>query len=62
MMTNTLKSELGRYGAVTLHRPSNVDDRETFARILAALESVAKDLPLVFPLHPRTRKQMEAFG
>lgn len=62
MTTDALKRKLGRYGAVTLHRPSNVDDRETFARILSALKSVAEALPLIFPLHPRTRKQMEAFG
>jgi UDP-N-acetylglucosamine 2-epimerase (non-hydrolysing) len=59
---SALKAKLGRYGVVTLHRPSNVDDRETFARIMSALRSVAGFLPLVFPLHPRTRKYMEAFG
>lgn len=62
MATDALKSKLRRYGAVTLHRPSNVDDRETFARILAALKSVAGELPLIFPVHPRTRKQMEIFN
>ena len=60
-VTAALKAKLGRYGAMTLHRPSNVDDRETFARLLGALKEVAAELPLVFPLHPRTRKQMEAF-
>jgi UDP-N-acetylglucosamine 2-epimerase (non-hydrolysing) len=60
--TGALKARLGRYGVVTLHRPSNVDDRETFARILSALDNLAGELPLVFPLHPRTRKQMEVFG
>jgi UDP-N-acetylglucosamine 2-epimerase (non-hydrolysing) len=59
--TGALKAKLRRYGVVTLHRPSNVDDRETFARILSALKTVENELPLVFPLHPRTRKQMEAF-
>ena len=61
MTTRALKARLGRYGVVTLHRPSNVDDRETFARILSALKTLAQELPLVFPLHPRTRKQMEIF-
>jgi len=59
---SALKTKLGRYGVVTLHRPSNVDDCEVFTRILSALTSIAKVLPLVFPVHPRTRKQMEAFG
>ena len=61
MATAALKASLRRYGVVTLHRPSNVDDRETFARILSALKCLASELPLVFPLHPRTRKQMEMF-
>jgi UDP-N-acetylglucosamine 2-epimerase (non-hydrolysing) len=50
------------YGVVTLHRPSNVDDRETLAGIVAQLRQVAADLPLVFPVHPRTLKNLEAFG
>ncbi len=45
MTTDALKRKLGRYGAVTLHRPSNVDDRETFARILSALKSWRKRCP-----------------
>src|ERR1051325_12169927 len=55
-----VRSELGvsdsDYGVLTLHRPSNVDEKETFARILAALESITKTLPVIFPVHPRTRK------
>ncbi len=51
-----------RYGVVTLHRPSNVDDRATFAGILGALEEIAEGLPLVFPIHPRTRKMAASFG
>jgi UDP-N-acetylglucosamine 2-epimerase (non-hydrolysing) len=50
------------YVAVTLHRPSNVDDRETLAGIFRALEDIARRVPVVFPMHPRTRKQCEAFG
>lgn len=61
MKTDPVKAELRRYGVVTLHRPSNVDERETFARILLALKSLAKELPLVFPVHPRTRKQLQRF-
>ncbi len=50
------------YAVLTLHRPANVDDPETLAGILDALEIVARDMPLVFPAHPRTREKMRAFG
>jgi len=45
-----------------MHRPSNVDDRETLEGILKALKKIAEDLPIVFPIHPRTRKMAEQFG
>ena len=51
-----------RYGVVTLHRPSNVDDPATFARIGGALREIAAELPLIFPVHPRTRANVEKFG
>lgn len=51
-----------RYGVVTLHRPSNVDDAEVFARIASALREVSQKLPLAFPVHPRTRSNLEKFG
>ena len=50
----------GRYGFVTLHRPRNVDDRDTLAGILLALERI--ELPLVFPVHPRTAARLKEFG
>jgi UDP-N-acetylglucosamine 2-epimerase (non-hydrolysing) len=50
------------YCAMTLHRPSNVDDRETLAGILEALEVVQERLPIVFPIHPRTRARIAEFG
>jgi UDP-N-acetylglucosamine 2-epimerase (non-hydrolysing) len=50
------------YALLTLHRPSNVDDQATFRRILAALERVGRELPILFPAHPRTVKMMETFG
>jgi UDP-N-acetylglucosamine 2-epimerase (non-hydrolysing) len=56
------KAEHPRYGAVTLHRPSNVDDAASFSRIAAALRAVSAELPLVFPVHPRTRANAEKFG
>jgi UDP-N-acetylglucosamine 2-epimerase (non-hydrolysing) len=52
----------GRYGVVTLHRPGNVDDPKTLAGLLDALRDAACELPLVFPVHPRTRERMERFG
>ena len=51
-----------RYGVVTMHRPSNVDDAAVFGRIARALCEVSRELPLVFPVHPRTRANMERFG
>jgi len=51
-----------RYGLVTLHRPSNVDRHENLAKILEALITVQQQLPLIFPVHPRTRKMLQAFG
>ncbi|MBZ2206835.1 non-hydrolyzing UDP-N-acetylglucosamine 2-epimerase [Massilia soli] len=51
-----------RYGVVTLHRPSNVDDAANFARIGAALRELSSELPLIFPVHPRTRANLEKFG
>ncbi|HOP47367.1 MAG TPA: UDP-N-acetylglucosamine 2-epimerase (non-hydrolyzing) [Desulfobacteraceae bacterium] len=50
------------YAMLTLHRPSNVDDPKTFKRILSGLSKVASKIPLIFPIHPRTRKQITAFG
>ena len=47
---------------LTLHRPSNVDDRATLARLLDALERIGERLPIVFPVHPRTRRNLAEFG
>ncbi len=47
------------YGVVTLHRPSNVDHPNTLCRILEALQKIGQSLPIVFPIHPRTRKMLE---
>ena len=51
-----------RYGVVTLHRPSNVDEPATFTRIAGALKEISNELPLIFPVHPRTRANIEKFG
>ena len=50
------------YGVLTLHRPSNVDRPETFGRILTALETITQTLPVIFPVHPRTRKTIAELG
>jgi UDP-N-acetylglucosamine 2-epimerase (non-hydrolysing) len=56
-----LDSDSG-YGVLTLHRPSNVDDPATLRRLLGVLSEVATSLPLVFPVHPRTRERIRAAG
>lgn len=53
------KLGLKKYGLVTLHRPSNVDNPEILKRILDALEKLNRIIPLVFLIHPRTQKQMK---
>ena len=50
------------YAMLTLHRPSNVDRPETFGQILAALETITETLPVIFPVHPRTRKTIIELG
>jgi UDP-N-acetylglucosamine 2-epimerase (non-hydrolysing) len=47
------------FGLVTLHRPSNVDDPERLKKIILSLNRIAQKIPLVFPIHPRTKKQLE---
>ncbi|MFY9556198.1 MAG: UDP-N-acetylglucosamine 2-epimerase (non-hydrolyzing) [Blastocatellia bacterium] len=51
-----------QFCAMTLHRPSNVDDKETLSGILEALEVIGERLPILFPIHPRTRDRLERFG
>ena len=57
-----LELEPQQFAYVTLHRPSNVDDRETLAAIMAELQRLGQQLPVVFALHPRTRKMLGQFG
>ncbi|HZY58588.1 MAG TPA: UDP-N-acetylglucosamine 2-epimerase (non-hydrolyzing) [Candidatus Binataceae bacterium] len=51
-----------RYGVLTLHPPSNVDQPEVFAQIVGALEVIQHELALAFPVHPRTRRMAENAG
>ena len=50
------------YAVLTLHRPSNVDERDVFSALLDALCEISKKLPIIFPVHPRTRSNIEKFG
>src|SRR4051794_11721405 len=50
------------FGLCTLHRPSNVDRVETLDGILRALAEIAEEMPVVLPLHPRTRQRIQQFG
>ena len=63
---STIRTDLdvdGRaYAVVTLHRPSNVDDVDALTGILDALAEVSLRLPIIFPVHPRTRANIEKFG
>jgi UDP-N-acetylglucosamine 2-epimerase (non-hydrolysing) len=52
----------GQYAVLTLHRPSNVDDPERFESILRGIHQVSREMPVIFPVHPRTRGRVETFG
>lgn len=64
--TETLQKDMGltdkNYGMVTLHRPSNVDNPDVLSRLCQELIKIAKQTSLVFPVHPRTAKNLRAFG
>lgn len=51
-----------RYGLVTLHRPANVDEEGQLGEILGALNQIARELPLYWPVHPRTRTKLTSSG
>jgi len=57
-----LKQQNKDYVFLTLHRPSNVDTKESFEEIAEALNQIATERPIFFPVHPRTRKMMEQFN
>ncbi len=52
------KFNLDKFGLITLHRPSNVDDPDMLEQILTTLDAIGEQLPLLFPIHPRTRKRI----
>jgi len=51
-----------RYAVLTLHRPSNVDRRERLSEVWSAISELARGIPVLFPVHPRTRERMKTFG
>ncbi|AQQ71510.1 UDP-2,3-diacetamido-2,3-dideoxy-D-glucuronate 2-epimerase [Limihaloglobus sulfuriphilus] len=59
---SNILNELGlnpkKYATITLHRPSNVDDMGALSRIVSAFEVIEKDMKLIFPIHPRTKKNI----
>ena len=59
---NRLQVRAGDFVLVTLHRPSNVDDEQNFRKILDAFEVVQRDIPIIFPIHPRSMKNIKTFG
>jgi UDP-N-acetylglucosamine 2-epimerase (non-hydrolysing) len=65
-MTSKVLEKLGvtdkQYGLLTLHRPSNVDDVAALEALIAVIDTIAHDFPIVFPVHPRTRAKIEQRG
>ncbi len=61
-LPHTLGLPPGHYATMTLHRPSNVDDREHFDEILRGVENVASRIPVLFPAHPRTQSRIAEYG
>ena len=51
-----------QYGVVTMHRPSNVDDQKTLTTLVDVLVEMSADIPLVFPVHPRTGNALTRAG
>jgi len=56
---NGVSVEKDQYVLVTLHRPANVDDPDMLKEIMAALVDISRDLPVIFPIHPRTKRRLE---
>ncbi|HEY7203384.1 MAG TPA: UDP-N-acetylglucosamine 2-epimerase (non-hydrolyzing) [Methylomirabilota bacterium] len=54
--------EARQYAVLTLHRPSNVDDEGTLGLLLGAIDRIQSEIPIVFPVHPRTRRRLEALA
>jgi UDP-N-acetylglucosamine 2-epimerase (non-hydrolysing) len=59
---DTLNLISGEFALLTLHRPSNVDVKETFEKVISALEKIQKQIQIIFPMHPRTKARISEFG
>ena len=51
-----------KYALITLHRPSNVDNKEILEKILNSLNKISENIKILFPMHPRTKRTIEEFG
>jgi len=60
--TTKIKEKYREYAFLTLHRPSNVDTKPAFQEITEALNDIANKMPILFPVHPRTKKMMDEFN
>jgi UDP-N-acetylglucosamine 2-epimerase (non-hydrolysing) len=61
-VTSGLRPAGVKYGLVTMHRPSNVDSSDRLRAIMETLGEISRDIPLVFPVHPRTRQRIDSGG
>jgi UDP-N-acetylglucosamine 2-epimerase (non-hydrolysing) len=61
-LLDRLRLEAGTYAVLTLHRPSNVDDEGTLGMLLEAIARIQAEVPVVFPVHPRTRRHLAALA
>ncbi len=52
----------GKFAFLTLHRPSNVDHKETLQQLLGAITKIANEIPIIFAVHPRTKGNLDKFG
>jgi UDP-N-acetylglucosamine 2-epimerase (non-hydrolysing) len=52
----------GKYGVMTFHRPGNVDEKESLTKLVQLWGEISEEVPLVFPVHPRTYKNIQLFG
>src|SRR5262245_37714738 len=59
---DNLNLQAENFGLVTLHRPSNVEKQATLASIMHALQEISRELPILFPVHPRTRQRLKAWN
>jgi UDP-N-acetylglucosamine 2-epimerase (non-hydrolysing) len=56
------KIQAEKYALLTMHRPSNVDEPETLKTLLESVVEISQKIPVIFPIHPRTRSRIEQFG